>query len=70
MFKLTPKEVREIVRRLNAPYREISVYGLSRVYGVTPQWIWEIRRRAELGLPLPGTGRNGRPRKLSPAVYE
>ncbi len=59
MGKLSRRDVQEILDR-RSNWR-ITVYGLSRIYGVSPRWIREIRRRAERGLPLPGERRRGRP---------
>ena len=59
--KLSRAEVHGILREL-ARHR-FSVYHIARVHGVTPQWIREIRRRAALGLPLPGERPLGRPPK-------
>jgi putative transposase len=58
--KLSRAAVHSIVRQLARD--RTSVYHLARVHGVTPQWIREIRRRASLGLPLPGERPLGRPR--------
>ena len=62
MGKLSRRDVQEILDRLAAkPSKQPTVYGLSRIYGVSPRWIREIRRRAQRGLPLPGEVRRGRP---------
>lgn len=67
MRRLSPRDVQEILDRLAQPaHRRFTVYGLSRVYGVSPRWIREIRRRATLGEPLPGERLRGRPPKVRP----
>jgi len=60
--KLSRRDVQEILDRL--PSRRLTAYALSRIYGVSPRWIREIRLRAERGLPLPGARRRGRPPKF------
>ena len=57
--KLSRAEVRTILRELDR--RRFSVYHIARVHEVSPQWIRAIRRRAALGLPLPGERPLGRP---------
>ncbi|MEM4730086.1 MAG: integrase core domain-containing protein [Thermoplasmata archaeon] len=64
MSKLSYGDVREIIRRSDKG--DISDHHLSRVYNVSPQWIREIKRRARLGIPLPGESPLGRPRRPAP----
>ncbi|MEM2870614.1 MAG: hypothetical protein QW379_09410 [Thermoplasmata archaeon] len=64
MSKLSYRDVREIIRRSNKG--DISDCRLSRIYHVSPQWIREIKRRARLGIPLPGESPLGRPGKPVP----
>jgi putative transposase len=58
--KLSRQEVFAILRALARG--DTTVYHQARIHGVSPQWIREIRRRARLGLPLPGQRPLGRPR--------
>ena len=60
---MTREETVELARRASSPRREASIYGLARIYGVTPQWVRELRRRFLEGRPLPGLVRVGRPPK-------
>ncbi len=67
-MKLAPKDVQEILDRLAVRRgRRISVYGLARIYRVSPRWIRELRRRAHHGLPLPGERPRGRPPLARPS---
>jgi len=61
MRTLTREETAELARRATSPWREVSIYGLARTYGVTDRWVREIRRRYLAGEALPGVARVGRP---------
>jgi len=61
--KLSPRDVQEILDRLQA-HHPPTIYALSRIYRVSPRWVRELRRRGQLGLPLPGERPRGRPPKV------
>jgi putative transposase len=68
MGRLTARDVDELVHRLRItrPSKRPSVYGLARIYGVTPRWVRAIRQRDREGQPLPGRRPRGRPREPRP----
>jgi len=67
MRKLSWAKTLELTRRAASPRREVSIYGLARIYRVSDRWVRELRRRFLAGDPLPGTARVGRPpRPISP----
>lgn len=68
MGKLSGSDVEEIVHRLGVSRasKRATVYGLARIYGVSPRWIRAIRQRAREGRPLPGSRPRGRPPRPRP----
>ncbi len=70
MRTLTGEETAELARRAASPTGRVGMYTLARIYGVTPQWVRELRRRFLEGRSLPGLARPGRPPHARPGGGE
>src|SRR3989304_1508727 len=57
MRTLTREETAELARRATSPWREVSIYGLARTYGVTDRWVRGVRGGGPAGGGGPGGGR-------------